>query len=210
MPDALAVRPACGANGAYRLRPKAESRRPVRPGVLKCRACRRQFAVTVGTIFEDSHIPLRKWLVGIQVLCAGRDGVGARDLRRVLGVSYKTASFMTSRLRRAIARAAVPHAGAGQGTPDGRLGRVIRSLVAVGRARRIKARPQSRRATGGLNRGQPGPPAEGLIDEPAVDGGWTAWFVKSTEFSRLTSFGGPGRNGVAVRIPGLKSLVHRT
>jgi transposase-like protein len=141
------VCPHCGANGAYRLRPKAESRRPVRPGVLKCRACRRQFAVTVGTIFEDSHIPLSKWLVGIQLLCAGRDGVGARDLRRVLGVSYKTASFMTRRLRRAIARVAVPHDGAGRGTPDGRLGRVVRSRATVARDHHTEARPRARRAT---------------------------------------------------------------
>src|SRR5262249_24148369 len=54
--------PHCGSLGAYRLKPKAASARPVRTGVLKCKACRRQFTVTVGTAFEGSHIPLNKWL----------------------------------------------------------------------------------------------------------------------------------------------------
>src|SRR5262245_18455985 len=75
----------------------------------------RPFAVTVGTIFEDSHIPLSKWLMGIQLLCAGRDGVVMRDLRGTLGVTYKTASFMTRRLRRAMVRVTV-------GAPDRCLG----------------------------------------------------------------------------------------
>ncbi len=49
----------------YKLVPKAESKSPARKGVHKCGACRKQFTVTVGTIFEDSHLPISKWLMAI-------------------------------------------------------------------------------------------------------------------------------------------------
>lgn len=94
----------CGTGGAYRLTPKAGSKRPVRQGVLKCRACYRQFTVTVGTVFEDSHVPLRKWLLGIQRVCESENGVSARQLARELGISYKTAALMLRRLGDALAR----------------------------------------------------------------------------------------------------------
>jgi transposase-like protein len=139
--------PHCGAHGAYRLRPKAGSRRPVRRGVLKCRACRRQFAVTVGTIFENSHIPLSKWLVSIQLLCASRDGIGASELRRVLGVSYKSAWFMARRLRHAIARLPLSRNGAGDGTHRGRTGKAVRSFSGVGRQRPGDPPARARRTT---------------------------------------------------------------
>src|SRR5262245_2749439 len=63
--------PKCGVqNEAYRLAPKAGTKTHVRKGVWKCRACRKQFTVTVGTIFEDSKIPLNKWLLAIHLLCS--------------------------------------------------------------------------------------------------------------------------------------------
>src|SRR5215472_15703556 len=67
--------PHCGLIGeAYKLTAKPGSKRPVRPGVWKCKDCRKQFTVKVGTIFEDSHIPLHKWLMAIHLMNAGMKG----------------------------------------------------------------------------------------------------------------------------------------
>jgi len=98
-----AVCPFCGVIGeAYRLKPKADSKAPVRPGVWKCGGCRRQFTVTVGTIFEDSHIPLNTWLMAIHLMCASKKGISAHQIHRMLGVTYKSAWFMCHRIRYAL------------------------------------------------------------------------------------------------------------
>jgi transposase-like protein len=94
------VCPHCGADKPYRLSRKPGSK--MRRGVLKCRSCRKQFTVTVGTIFEDSHIPLNKWLMAIHLLCASKKGISAHQLHRMLGVTYKSAWFMAHRIRYAM------------------------------------------------------------------------------------------------------------
>jgi transposase-like protein len=102
-----AICPHCGVEGeAYKLTPKAESKKGthVRKGVWKCGACRKQFTVKVGTIFEDSHIPLSTWLQAIHLLCASKKGMSSHQLHRMLGVTYKSAWFMSHRIRYAIAR----------------------------------------------------------------------------------------------------------
>src|SRR5438105_403892 len=97
------VCPRCKSTVAYRLSPRVESKRPVRKGVLKCKGCRKQFTVTVGTIFEDSHIPLNKWLLAIHLLCSSKKGMSAHQLMRMLGLkSYKSAWFMAHRIRYAM------------------------------------------------------------------------------------------------------------
>jgi transposase-like protein len=96
--------PHCGAEGAYRLTARPESKSPARPGLWKCKVCRKQFTVKLGTIFEDSHIPLSKWVIAIHLLCASKKGMSAHQLHRMLGVSYKTAWFMAHRLRWAMAQ----------------------------------------------------------------------------------------------------------
>jgi len=101
------VCPHCGAMDAYRLQPKTESKRPVRKGVWKCKACRKQFTVTVGTIFADSHIPLYQWLSAIQFLCASKKGMSAHQLHRMLNITYKSAWFMAHRIRYAIGQSPV-------------------------------------------------------------------------------------------------------
>lgn len=93
------VCPHCKAEGAYRLTAKEGSKSPVRKGVWKCKACRKQFTVKVGTIFEDSHIPLSKWLLAIHLLCSSKKGYSAHQLHRNLGVTYKSAWFMAHRIR---------------------------------------------------------------------------------------------------------------
>jgi transposase-like protein len=95
--------PHCGVmDEAYRLEAQADSKKPVRKGVWKCGACREQFSVTVGTIMEDSHIPLNKWLLAFQLLCASKKGMSAHQLHRMLGVTYKSAWFMAHRIRYAM------------------------------------------------------------------------------------------------------------
>src|SRR6201986_5594402 len=65
----------------------------------KCRDCRRQFSVKLGTIFEDSPIPLQKWLPAMWLLVNCKNGVSSYEISRDLGVSQKAAWFMLHRLR---------------------------------------------------------------------------------------------------------------
>lgn len=95
-----AICPFCGVVGeSYRLKAKPDSKSPVRTGVWKCRGCRKQFTVTKGTIFEDSHIPLNTWLMTIHLICSSKKGISAHQIHRMLGVTYKSAWFMVHRLR---------------------------------------------------------------------------------------------------------------
>lgn len=70
-----------------------------RPGLHMCNACRLQFTVTIGTIFEDSKIPLHKWLYAFRRMNSAKKGVSAHELHRSLGITYKTAWFMAHRIR---------------------------------------------------------------------------------------------------------------
>jgi len=82
-----------------------------RPGLLFCGDCRSQFSVTVGTVFEDSKVPLHKWVYATHLMCSSKKGISSKQLERVLGVSYKTAWFMSHRIRKAM-----------ESTPSGQLG----------------------------------------------------------------------------------------
>ncbi len=115
-----AICPHCGLIGeAYKLTPKVKPpveieyqtkdeikkqrvRKP-RKGLWKCAGCRKQFTVTVKTIFEDSHIPLHKWLLAIHLLCSSKKGLSAHQLMRMLDIrQYKSAWFMAHRIRYAM------------------------------------------------------------------------------------------------------------
>ncbi len=74
-----------------------------RPGVYQCRPCRKPFSVTVGTVFERSHIPLTKWLLATELLTSSKKGISAHQLHRMLGITYKSAWFMAHRIREAMA-----------------------------------------------------------------------------------------------------------
>jgi transposase-like protein len=77
--------------------------RKTQKGIWKCAGCKKQFTVTVGTIFEDSHIPLHKWLLAIHILCSSKKGMSAHQLMRNLGIrQYKSAWFMAHRIRYAM------------------------------------------------------------------------------------------------------------
>ena len=90
------------AKSIYTITPKADSDRPARKGLYKCGACRKQFTVTVGTIFEDSHIPIGKWLMAFFLLCSSKKGMSAHQLHRMLDITYKSAWFMAHRIRFAM------------------------------------------------------------------------------------------------------------
>jgi transposase-like protein len=73
-----------------------------KPGTYICKACRTKFTVTVGTIFERSHIGLAKWMLAFRLMASAKKGVSAHQLHRTLGVTYKTAWFMAHRIREAM------------------------------------------------------------------------------------------------------------
>jgi transposase-like protein len=73
-----------------------------RPGLLYCNDCKGQFTVTVGTVFERSKIPLTKWWMATFLLCSSKKGISSHQIARTLGVTYKTAWFMTHRIREAM------------------------------------------------------------------------------------------------------------
>jgi transposase-like protein len=73
-----------------------------RIGLWKCYHCRKQFTVKVGTVFEDSHVPMRLWLQAVYLLCSSKKGISSNQLHRTLGVTLKTAWFMSHRIREAM------------------------------------------------------------------------------------------------------------
>ena len=97
-----AVCPHCQSQKFYKLTPKADSKRPARKGVYKCATCRKQYTVTVGTIFADSHIPISKWMMAIFLLCSAKKAISAHQLHRSLGLAYRSAWFMAHRIRHAM------------------------------------------------------------------------------------------------------------
>src|SRR5260370_21843189 len=74
-----------------------------RVGLRKCYACRKPFTVRIGSIFEDSHLPLRLWLQAIHLLCSSKKGISTRQLQRTLGCGLKTAWHLGHRIRLAMA-----------------------------------------------------------------------------------------------------------
>jgi transposase-like protein len=86
-----------------KLTPKAGSRCSVRKGVFFCGACRKPFTATVGTVFEDSHVPLSKILMAIFILCSSKKSISAMQLQRMLQTTYRTAWFLAHRIRHAMA-----------------------------------------------------------------------------------------------------------
>src|SRR5258708_4287432 len=92
----------CGKDRFYRV--EANKTKKIREGLLQCAECRKQFTVTFGTIFEDSHIPLRFWLVTWYLMCASKKGVAATQVQRMFGLgSYKSAWTMMHRIRKVLA-----------------------------------------------------------------------------------------------------------
>ncbi len=90
--------PRCGVMGDRITKLKGKS---TRPGVHKCKDCRKPFTVTIGTVMERSKIPLCKWVLAAQLMAASKKGMSAHQLHRMLGTTYETAWFLFHRLREA-------------------------------------------------------------------------------------------------------------
>ena len=91
------VCPHCGNMGGWKIE-------GARAGLYKCTAykCGEQFTVTVKSVFESSKVPLTKWLMAVHLLCASKKGISSHQLSRMLNVTYKTAWFMSHRIRHAM------------------------------------------------------------------------------------------------------------
>ncbi|SFO36636.1 Transposase zinc-ribbon domain-containing protein [Roseovarius lutimaris] len=117
--------PHCGVvDSAYRLegvRTKASKKNPEgkeRHGLWKCRECRKQFTVRKGTIFEESHLPLHLWLQAIHLMVSSKKGISSHQLHRVLGITYKSAWFLTHRIRECMRDGALAPFGGNGGTVE--------------------------------------------------------------------------------------------
>jgi transposase-like protein len=112
-----------------------------RTGLYKCYGCRKPFTVRIGTIFEDSHLPLRLWLQTIHLLCASKKGISTRQLQRMLGCGMKTAWHLGHRIRLAMA----PDGSAG---PLGGVGKTIEAdETELARSRKTRRPAGFRRST---------------------------------------------------------------
>jgi transposase-like protein len=89
-----------------------------RIGLYRCGPCKRQFTVKVGTVFESSHVPLNQWLQAVYLMCSSKKGISSHQLMRVLDVQYKTAWFMTHRIREAMRSGALGPLGLGSGVVE--------------------------------------------------------------------------------------------
>jgi transposase-like protein len=107
-PDGKAICAHCGSQDVLYLKPR-NGGRTTRTGAItqrrvwRCRECKRQFSAIVGTIFEGSKIPLGKWMMAVYLFCSAKNGVSAHELHRDLGITYKSAWYMTQRIREAMA-----------------------------------------------------------------------------------------------------------
>jgi transposase-like protein len=142
------VCPHCGIIGnAVALNGKS-----TRPGVYKCRDCRQPFSVTVGTVFESSKIPLHKWLLATHLLASSKKGISSHQIHRTLGVTYKTAWFMTHRIREAMAPA-------GGAAPVGGEGKTVEADETY-----LAKSPKTRKPRGTEKHAKPAPMVLSLIE----------------------------------------------
>lgn len=107
------VCPFCGQQETVKALPPKGS---MGEGWFHCRECREKFTVRVGTLYERSHVPLHKWLYATHLICSSKKGISSHQLHRMLGVTYKTAWFMSHRIREGMkpAQSSAPMGGEGK------------------------------------------------------------------------------------------------
>ncbi len=96
------VCPHCNGTQVYVLKPKDGSKNPVPPGVYKCGNCRKKFTLRIGTVFEESKLPLSKWLMAFHLLSSSKKGMSSHQIARELRITVKSAWFLTHRIREAM------------------------------------------------------------------------------------------------------------
>jgi transposase-like protein len=114
-PDGESVCPHCGSTDTMVMGGKTQA------GMFLCRDCRDKFTVRTGTVMERSHVPLHKWLLATHLMAASKKGMSAKQIERMIGVTYKTAWFLMHRIREAMDEANNPH------EPLGGPGKVVES-----------------------------------------------------------------------------------
>lgn len=118
-PDGEPVCPFCESTGVTRMGGKTQA------GMFLCNVCRQKFTVRTGTVMERSHVPLHKWLLATHLMAASKKGMSAKQMERMLGVTYKTAWFLCHRIREAMDEANNPH------EPLGGEGKIVESDEAI-------------------------------------------------------------------------------
>lgn len=130
------VCPHCGSVDALKLQGKAH-----RLGLYKCHGCEGQFTATINTIMEDSHLPIRTWMMAFAILCSSKKGVSALQLQRQLGLgSYRSAWHMAHRIRHAMSKE--PLAGLLSGTVE------VDETYVGGKPRKQHGQPKAKRGRG--------------------------------------------------------------
>lgn len=94
--------PHCRNNDQETIAPVKGKKQSHRDGLYYCNDCKGQFTVTVGSVFERSKVPLNKWLLATFLIASSKKGISSHQLHRMLGVTYKTAWFMSHRIREAM------------------------------------------------------------------------------------------------------------
>lgn len=115
------VCPHCGTiDKAGRLNGVKGKNGKIRPGLWKCysKGCRKQFTVKVGTVFECAHIPLHKMLQAVYLLCSSKKGISSHQLHRTLEIDYKSAWFLSHRVREAMRDGKLAPFGSGGATVE--------------------------------------------------------------------------------------------
>jgi len=103
---------ACDHDKVYRIDTHGKTKKPCR--IYECADCGLHFSATAGTLFNDSHLPLRKWFAVIALMTEAKKGISAKQVERHIGVSYKTAWYLCHRIRNAMNEGQIPPLG-GQG-----------------------------------------------------------------------------------------------
>lgn len=96
------VCPHCKSKNITKLNNASSGGKKKREGLYNCKTCRKQFTVTVGTIFEGSHASIKTWLLVYSIMCSSKKSMSAHQIHRMLGITYKTAWFMCHRIREII------------------------------------------------------------------------------------------------------------
>jgi transposase-like protein len=157
------VCPHCGeTERVYRLAGKSH-----RPGLIHCNACEGSFTVTTGSVMESSHVPLNKWVLAFRLMASSKKGMSAHQLHRTIGVTYKTAWFMSHRIREAM-RDGAP-------MPMGGEGRIIEADEAYWGPKDVETNSTMKRR----RKGKPGPGGKAKIVTLVERGGRSRSFKVS-------------------------------
>jgi transposase-like protein len=131
--------PHCGSLDVHKMAGKTQA------GMFLCNDCRDKFTVRTGTVFERSHIPLHKWLLATHLIAASKKGMSALQLSRMLGITYKSAWFLTHRIREAMTPKTVG--------PIGGANKVVEAdETVIGAKRKIAAPEETYRPEDGRSR----------------------------------------------------------